>query len=234
VKDCRRAPPCLKGVRGLQGATLYRSVSICFRLNGSSTFISEQINMFRTLKSLALTAVVATLSMPALADTFSLGNLSSSSPASRTHIFDLDEEGSFTDYYTFSINTTSTVSGTTTEDDGFIGLRWSFEILDIDISSIGLSRKSSSGNYASVGSDSTPERFSFASLVSGDYRLSVNGRITEREARNLPRGVEAPSYTLTASAAPIASPTPEASDLAMTVLGLAAVGFWSRRQNKKA
>ncbi len=188
--------------------------------------------MRRPFQALCLAACAAVMSLPAMADTYSLGNLSLSSPVSRTHTFSVSYEGCFTDYFNFSINTPSRVSGTTTEDDGYLGTRWNFHVLDIDVSSVSLARKNSHGQFVSLRSDSTPEQFSFASLAGGDYRLIVNGRVTERNARSSLRGADAPSYTLTASAAPIASATPEASDLAMTVLGLAGIGFWTRRSKK--
>lgn len=193
--------------------------------------------MRQNFATIALAAAAAAFVAPASADTFSLGNLSAVSPVSQTRSFNALYSGSFTDYYTFSVTSLSTVSGTTTETDGYVNFGWTFKVKDLDVSSLSLSKLTSGGTYAAVTSDASPDAFNFAALVGGDYRLAVNGYVAPTVFTYSPTGTAndaIASYTLTASASTstVAAPVPEASDLAMTALGLAGVGFWARRRRQ--
>ncbi len=193
--------------------------------------------MRNTFATIAFAAASTVFMAPAMAVNVDLGNLSAVSPVSSTRSFDTRyDDGAFTDYYTFSIDSLSNVSGTTGEQDGFlaVSLGWVFKVKDLDISTLSLSKLTPGGTYASIVSDSSPEAFSFSALTGGDYRLTVNGSITPMFSYS-PSGTAndaAASYTLTASSSSIAAPVPEASDLAMTAFGLAGVAFWSRRRRK--
>jgi hypothetical protein len=173
---------------------------------------------------------------PAMAVSVDLGNLSAVSPVSSTRSFDVLFDGAFTDYYTFSIDSLSNVSGTTAEQDGYlaVSLGWVFKVKDLDISTLSLSKLTSGGTYSTIVADSSPESFSFAALTGGDYRLTVNGSITPMFSYSSTGSANdaAASYTLTASSSTIAAPVPEASDLALTAIGLAGVAFWSRRRRQ--
>jgi hypothetical protein len=187
------------------------------------------------LKTLCLAVAAACVSSSALAVNYSLGNLSLLGSASNTHSFATSFTGSFTDVYTFSINNPGTVSGFTKETDGSLAGILSISTLDLALSSAVLSQVNSNGSLTTLVSDNSPSSFTFSGLAGGNYSLLIAGSVTKKSSLGLLSGSNSPSYTLTASVsstAPIASPTPEASDLAMTVLGLAGVGFWARRQKK--
>lgn len=184
-------------------------------------------------------AAASLMATSAFADVVDLGNLTQVSPVSYTKTFDLNYAGAFSDYYTFSIDTLSTVNGGVAEQDGFVRAFTGLitMVKDITVSSIGLTKYDSATNtFMSVaGADTSLASFSFGTLASGDYRLSISGTVqwgnfyTTGSATN--GGVA--SYTLSAgSSAAIASAAPEASDLVMAALGLAGVGFWARRQKK--
>lgn len=73
--------------------------------------------------------------------------------------------------------------------------------------------------------DYSASSFSFSGLASGSYTLAVNGAVTGALAI-----AGAYSGTIKAVAAPVASPTPEASDLLMTAMGLGGVAWLVRRR----
>lgn len=123
----------------------------------------------------------------------------------------------FTDYYTFSIASPSTVSGSTT-DTSFILLL----TRDVQLSSLVLTTAASSTVLAQ---DVTASSFTFSGLTAGDYKLAVNGAVTGFG------GVGSYSGTIKAVAStPVAAPVPEASDIALTVVGLTGVAFMVRRR----
>jgi hypothetical protein len=194
--------------------------------------------MRQHLSTLAFAAGAALSAMPAAADTFNLGNLSAISPAtaSATHSFGALYLGSFTDYFNFSITGDSAVTGTTTEKDGYVKFGLVLKVKDLDVTQVTL-QKSVGGSYSNLlPADSSPEAFSFATLATGNYRLKVVGSVLPTVAYDgtttSSKGIS--SYTLTAGATAIASPAPEASELLMSVMGLAGVGFWVRRNRRAA
>jgi hypothetical protein len=185
----------------------------------------------RSLK-VSLAAVAFAMVAPAFATNFDLGNLTVASPVSQTQSFGALYFGGFTDYYTFTIDNPSTVSGTVAETDGYAQvLFWNLKLKDLDVTSLTLSKLGDSGFTKIV--DGTPDTFSFATLTGGTYKLQVDGNVQLALASggsNPPNGAVS-SYTITASAASVASAAPEAADLVLTALGLAGVGFWARRRS---
>jgi MYXO-CTERM domain-containing protein len=186
-------------------------------------------------------AALASASMSASA-AVDLGNLSDISPSSvsYTRSFGMLDPLAFVDDYTFSLGVASNVSGATAEKDAYASIKIGFlnfgvvMVRNLELGSISLAKQVSPNVYTAVSADSlVDDAYSFSNLLAGSYKLTVTGSLA---AGNLSSGSAAnvgkASYTLSASAAPIASPTPEASDFAMAALGLAGVAFWSRRQKK--
>lgn len=119
--------------------------------------------------------------------------------------------GGFTDYYTFSLGTNSTVNGATFEID--IG-KW----LNVDLSQVSVS----GGSLGSSLMDTSPSNgFSFAGLQSGQYTLSVAGVVT-----GLAGGLYLGAIQASQS---VASPAPEPETYALMVLGLMGVTLLVRR-----
>lgn len=121
----------------------------------------------------------------------------------------------FTDYYTFSLGDFGDVSGAT-KDTSYVFL---FS-RDVSLSSLVLS--SSSGVI--MAKDVTPDSFTFSGLAQGDYKLTVQGKVTGFG------GVGSYEGTIKAVTSAVASPAPEAADFAMTAIGLAGVAFMVRRR----
>lgn len=164
-----------------------------------------------TIKSAAL-ALFAGLTLAcsgAQATTSDLGLLSNST----TNYFGnyVPKAGSFTDYYTFSLGSDSTVSGATFEID--IG-KW----LNVDLSQVSVAGGSLVGSL----SDTAPsDGFSFAGLQAGQYTLSVAGVVT-----GMAGGLYLGAIQATQS---VASPAPEPETYALMVLGLLGVTLLVRR-----
>lgn len=121
----------------------------------------------------------------------------------------------FTDYYTFSLGDFGDVSGAT-KDTSYVF--WFSR--DVSLSSLVLS--SSSGVI--MAKDVTPDSFTFSGLAQGDYKLTVQGKVTGFG------GVGSYEGTIKAVTSAVASPAPEAADFAMTAIGLAGVAFMVRRR----
>lgn len=121
----------------------------------------------------------------------------------------------FTDYYTFSLGDFGDVSGAT-KDTSYVFL---FS-RDVSLSSLVLS----SASGVVMAKDVTPDSFTFSGLAQGDYKLTVQGKVTGLG------GVGSYEGTIKAVTSAVASPAPEAADFAMTAIGLAGVAFMVRRR----
>lgn len=162
---------------------------------------------------------MATAASHAVAKTENLGALSASGTTFGNTFY--TNTSAFTDYYTFSIANPGTVSGTTT-DTSFILLL----TRDVALSSLVLTSASSS---TVIAKDTTTSAFTFSGLSAGSYKLAVNGSVTGFGGIGSYSGtIKAVSSTTTT--APVAAPVPEASDLVLTAMGLAGVGFMVRRR----
>jgi hypothetical protein len=156
--------------------------------------------------ALALAAAVSQAS----AKTEALGVLTSSGKTFGNTFY--SNTSGFTDFYTFSIANAGTVSGSTT-DTSFILLL----TRDVTLDSLTLT---SGGSSMVLAQDVTASSFTFANLGAGDYKLAVAGDVTGIG------GIGSYSGTIKAVAAPV----PEASDIALTAIGLAGVAFMVRRR----
>lgn len=129
--------------------------------------------------------------------------------------------GSFTDYYTFSLGSTSGGATGKVMDSAA-----SFFYSGVDITSLALRVL---GGSTILSTDTSPENFTFSGLTTGVvYQLAVTGVGLPDSSVFKFNGTY--QGNIKAVAAPVASPAPEASDLALTALGLAGVAFWARRR----
>ncbi len=138
----------------------------------------------------------------------------------------------FTDYYTFRIEAPGTVSGTTIDGAPSTGSgsgSYTMNAKDVVLTSIILGNPGFSQYYGvdlSIPKDGSVNTFSFASLAVGTYKLAVTGYVTGSES-----GRTSASYSgVIRTNASVASPAPEPADLALTLMGLAGVGFMLRKQ----
>lgn len=166
----------------------------------------------RTVKSFALAAfaglVLACGSAQAITE--DLGTLGSDT----TYFGNYVSAGSFTDYYTFSLGSNSTIAGATFEID--IG-KW----LNVDLSKVSVT----GGTLGSALTDTSPNNgFSFAGLGVGDYTLAVAG-VAKGIAGGLYLGALQVQQTQS-----VASPAPEPETYALMVLGLAGVTYLVRQR----
>jgi len=125
--------------------------------------------------------------------------------------------GDFTDYYTFSIADTGTVSGSIVDTSYIL-----FFTKDVVLKSLTLLEKNT---LKSLAVDNTANSFSFSGLTSGAYTLAVNGTTSGSLAY-----VGAYKGNIKAVAAAVAAPAPEVSDLVMTAMGLGGVAWMVRRR----
>lgn len=127
--------------------------------------------------------------------------------------------GTFTDYYTFSIGTAGDVSGTTADTSYVVMFQ-----KDVSVDSLVLS----SGSLANVlAKDTTANSFSFSGLTAGSYTLTVNGTVSGLTVLGASGNY---SGNIKAVASSVASAAPEPADLALTLVGLAGVGMLVRRR----
>lgn len=126
--------------------------------------------------------------------------------------------GTFNDSYYFSVDAPASSTGWTATWD------WSWTT-NIDLTKLTLTNMSTGATIY----DSSPETFSFSSLVSGTYRLGVQGVVTGWDF-SFPGNV---GYVANVQTAAIASPAPEPETYAMLTLGLGLVGWQSRRRKQQ-
>jgi hypothetical protein len=116
--------------------------------------------------------------------------------------------GTYTDCYTFSLNSSANSFGGTLEVDPL------FNKLDIDVKSVSL--------YFGdtwLATDTSPLFFSFGGLVGGAYTLAIQSLVeTDPGWRNKPVGYLGAIVT-------VAAPVPEPTTLALMLAGLMGVGL---------
>jgi hypothetical protein len=171
-------------------------------------------------------AALASLALPSLAAVTPLSTaaLDTVPSASYTKSFSANSTG-FTDYYSFTLNSASDVSGTTLDAPS-----GSFFPRDVTLTSLYLYDVTGKqvGSDTLIATNNTINAFSFGVLTEGQYSLKVSGKVTG--------SVGTASYTLKTLAVSmptvaVASAAPEPADLALTVVGLAGVGLLVRRRH---
>jgi hypothetical protein len=133
----------------------------------------------------------------------------------------------FSDIYTFSIAAAGSVGGYTDDSNTF---RAFIDFRDVDITSLVLYQGTVISPTKVLDYDlyvPTQNTFTFSGLTAGTYSLSVNGRVTLGAT-----SWDTASYAGQISTTAVASPAPEASDIAMTLVGLAGVGLMLRRRKQ--
>jgi MYXO-CTERM domain-containing protein len=133
---------------------------------------------------------------------------------------------SFIDYYTFSIANNGTVSGTTTDASLWLSK-------DVSISSLVLTYGTNvlttiAGVDSAIPTDGSLNGFTFTGLTAGAYTLAVNGAVSN--GFSLSASYSGTIKTAATSTASVASAAPEPADMALTLMGLAGVGFMVRRR----
>ena len=128
--------------------------------------------------------------------------------------------GNFNDCYSFALAAQSANAIGVALEYNFAP--WS--TLAIDIFSVSLS----GGSLATKVTDTSPESFSFTNLMTGNYLLEVTG------ATSMATAWWPITNTATYAGHIVAAPTPEPETYAMLALGLAGVGFASRRRKSVA
>lgn len=158
--------------------------------------------------------------------TTNLGQLSST-PTDFGNTFNRSLD--FSDVYTFSIAGSGSVGGYTDDSSTF---RAFIDFRDVDITSLILYKGTTASPTTVLDYDlyvPVYNTFTFSGLTAGTYSLAVNGHVT------LGAGSwDTASYFGQISTTAVASPAPEASDVAMTLVGLAGVGMLLRRRKQQA
>jgi hypothetical protein len=129
----------------------------------------------------------------------------------------------FTDYYTFTLDQGSSGVTGRTVDSSYLAL----VSRDVQLQSVSLMDWVTNELVGSA--DTSPGQFSFNGLLSGhEYALMFKG--SALAGARLTEGRTSGNYSATVQA--VASSAPEASDLAMSLMGLGAVGWMCRRSKR--
>jgi len=163
----------------------------------------------------AVAFAVAAMASPVQAKTEDLGALTSSGTTFGNTFY--SNVSNFTDYYTFSIADPGTVSGTTVDTSYIL-----FFTKDVVLNSLTLT---AGGSSSVIAKDTTANSFTFSGLSAGSYSLAVNGSVS-----GLFASYGSYSGPIKAVSSPVASAAPEPADLALTLVGLAGVGYMVRRR----
>jgi len=182
--------------------------------------------LYKFIGGVAASTVLAVSAFAQVTTTTNLGELSAT-PTDFGNTFNKSVD--FSDIYTFSIAGNGSVNGYTDDSNTF---RAFIDFRDVDITSLILYQGTSISPGAVVNYDlyvPAYNTFTFSGLTAGTYSLAVNGHVT------LGAGSwDTASYSGQISTTAVASPAPEASDLAMTLVGLAGVGVMLRRRKQQA
>ncbi|MBI2734741.1 MAG: FxDxF family PEP-CTERM protein [Aquabacterium sp.] len=171
------------------------------------------MNTLTRLAAVALTAVAMVSSAQAKTD--SLGTLTSTGTTFGNTFY--TNVTSFTDYYTFSIADPGTVSGTTVDTSYIL-----FFTKDVVLDSLTLT---AGGSSTVIQKDTSANSFTFSGLAAGNYTMAVTGSVS-----GLFSSYGSYSGTIKAVSSPVSSAAPEPADLALTLVGLAGVGYMVRRR----
>lgn len=180
-------------------------------------------------------AVLALASSGAFAQATDLGTIGSTAVQFGNTFY--SSTSSFTDYYTFNIANSGTVSGTTT--DGSLMAATLLLTKDVVINLLMLTNTTRSIAYGldlSIPTNGTTNTFSFTGLSAGTYSLAVQGYVKSGFGSASYNGTLSATATsaLSSPSVSVASPAPEPADLALTAMGLAGVGLLLRRGRKAA
>lgn len=176
------------------------------------------------LAGVAVSTALASSAFAQVVTTTNLGTLSGT-PTNFGNTF--NKSLNFSDVYTFNIAGSGEVGGYTDDGNTF---RAFVDFRDVDITSLILYSGTTISPSTVVNYNLyVPQynTFTFSGLTAGTYSLAVNGQVT------LGAGLlDTASYKGQISTTAVAPPVPEASDVAMTLLGLAGVGFLLRRKQQ--
>jgi len=182
--------------------------------------------LYKFIGGVAASTVLAVSAFAQVTTTTNLGELSST-PTNFGNTFNKSLD--FSDVYTFTIAGAGSVGGYTDDSSTF---RAFIDFRDVDITSLILYKGTNANPTTVLDYDlyvPVYNTFTFSGLTAGTYSLAVNGYVT------LGAGSwDTASYSGQISTTAVASPAPEASDVAMTLVGLAGVGVMLRRRKQQA
>lgn len=180
--------------------------------------------LYKFIGGVAASTVLVASAFAQVTTTTDLGQLSST-PTNFGNTFNKSLD--FSDVYTFSIAGNGAVNGSTNDASTFSAF---IDFRDVDITSLVLYKGTTIDPSTVLNYDlyvPTYNTFTFNGLTAGTYSLAVNGHVT------LGFGPwDTASYSGQISTTAVASPAPEASDVAMTLVGLAGVGLMLRRRKQ--
>ncbi|OGA84809.1 MAG: hypothetical protein A2711_03695 [Burkholderiales bacterium RIFCSPHIGHO2_01_FULL_63_240] len=182
--------------------------------------------LHKFLGGVVASTVLAASAFAQVTTTTNLGELSAT-PTNFGNTF--NQSVNFSDIYTFSIAGNGSVSGYTNDSNTF---RAFIDFRDVDITSLILYKGTTVNPSTVMDYDlyvPAANTFTFSGLTAGTYSLAVNGNVSLGAGSG-----DLAKYSGQISTTAVASPAPEASDVAMTLMGLAGVGFMLRRRKQQA
>lgn len=182
--------------------------------------------LHKFLGGVVASAFLAASAFAQVTTTTNLGELSST-PTSFGNTF--NQSVDFSDIYTFTIAGNGSVNGYTSDTNTF---RAFIDFRDVDITSLILYKGTSVNQVSVLDYDlyvPSYNTFTFDGLTAGTYSLAVNGSVSLGAGSG-----DLAKYSGQISTTAVASPAPEASDVAMTMMGLAGVGLLLRRRKQQA
>lgn len=180
--------------------------------------------LYKFIGGVVASTVLAASAFAQVTTTTNLGQLSAT-PTNFGNTF--NQSLDFSDVYTFTIAGNGSVGGYTDDSSTF---RAFIDFRDVDITSLILYKGTSANPTTVLDYDlyvPVYNTFTFNGLTAGTYSLAVNGHVS------LGAGSwDTASYAGQISTTAVASPAPEASDVALTLVGLAGVGLMLRRRKQ--